>query len=164
MPKCQFTTQYYDYEISDDIHFCCPEEPLASGFCIFHDEDYLHDKINNDEHKRKVLNRLKRKVNHAISNNESLLCIGFQLPDFIPSDLGIINKEFTKPVYFSSSKFFGKASFHRANFKEIAIFYEAEFRGQSIFYDAKFQGEADFSKTDFQTHVGFNNSEFYGKT
>jgi hypothetical protein len=81
--KCQFTTQYYDYETRKEVDFnCTEEEPLASGFCIFHDKDYLQDKTNYDEHKRKVLDRLKHKVNHAISNNEPLLCIGFQLPDF----------------------------------------------------------------------------------
>ena len=78
---------------------CQEEEPLASGFCIFHDKDYFHDKTNGEEHKRKVLDRLKRKVNYAISDNEPLLCIGFQLHTFRLSDLSV-NKEFTKPVYF----------------------------------------------------------------
>lgn len=65
---------------------------LESGRCIFHDKDYLQDKINYEEHKRNVLNRLKRKVNRAISNNESLLYIGFQLPDFNLSDLRSASK------------------------------------------------------------------------
>ncbi|HEX7207649.1 MAG TPA: hypothetical protein VF233_05660 [Nitrososphaeraceae archaeon] len=55
-----------------------------------------------EEHKRKVLDRLKDKVNHAISNNKPLLCIGFHLPDFN------IGKEFTKPVYFCDSSSLGK--------------------------------------------------------
>jgi hypothetical protein len=41
---------------------------------------------NNEEHKRKVLDILKNIVNHAISNDDPLLCIGFQLPDFSLSD------------------------------------------------------------------------------
>jgi hypothetical protein len=81
--------------------------PLVSGFCIFHDKDYLQDKTNNEEHKRNVLNRLKRKVNHAISDNETLLCIGFQLSDFSLSDLSI-SKEFNIPVYFSGSQFISR--------------------------------------------------------
>ncbi len=89
------------------INFKCPEEePLASGFCIFHDKDYLQDKTSKKKRKEEVLNRLKRKVNHAISDNESLLCIGFQLLDFL-SDLSI-SKEFTKPVYFSGSQFISR--------------------------------------------------------
>jgi hypothetical protein len=91
-------------------------EPLASGFCIFHDKDYLlQDKTNYEEHKRKILDRLKHKVNHTISYNEPLLCIGFQLPDFSLSDL-TISKEFTKPVYFSTANFQGKADFSNSEF------------------------------------------------
>jgi len=83
------------------VNFCCDEEfywdeEPASGFCIFHDKDYLHDKTNYEEHKRKVRDRLKHKVNHAISNNQPLFCIGFQLADFSLSDLNIISKRFTK--------------------------------------------------------------------
>ena len=114
----QFTIKYYDYEIDDLIHFCCPEQALASGFCIFHDKDYLQNKTNN-EHKRKVLDRLKYKVNHAISNNEPLLCIGFYLPDFSLSDLSI-SKKFTIPVYFGESRFFGKGFFIVDKFQRTA--------------------------------------------
>ncbi|HYX54865.1 MAG TPA: hypothetical protein VE818_01785 [Nitrososphaeraceae archaeon] len=54
LPKCQFTTQYYDYEIEKKIPIVMIEI-LDSGFCIFHDKDYLlQDKTNNEEHKRKV--------------------------------------------------------------------------------------------------------------
>jgi uncharacterized protein YjbI with pentapeptide repeats len=84
---------------------------------------------------------MKQKVNHAISNNEPLLCIGFQLHDFSLSDLSI-GKEFIKPVYFSGSDFFGYADFGAANFQ-----------GEAFFNGAKFQGVANF-----------NNSEFYRKT
>ncbi len=119
MPKYQFTTKYYDYEIHDSIKFCCNEEPLASGFCIFHDKDYLQDKTNNEEHKRKVLDRLKQKIDQAIFYDEPLLCIGFRLPDFSLSDLSI-SKEFTKPVYFGESRFFGKGFFIVDKFKRTA--------------------------------------------
>jgi len=81
------------------------------------------------------MERLKHKVDRAISNNEPLLCIGYQLPDFSLSDL-IYNWEFTKPVYFSGSQFLGKTDFSGAKFKE------------ANFYQAKFQ-EADFSGANF---------------
>jgi hypothetical protein len=133
LPKCQYTTQYYDYENLNGIDFNCPdEEPLASGFCIFHGKDYFHDYTNNEEHKRKVLDRLKHKVNHAISDNEPLLCIGFKLPDFSLSDLSI-TKQYTKPVYFSGSQFFGKAEFSRANFQGQAYFNNSEFYDKTYF-------------------------------
>jgi uncharacterized protein YjbI with pentapeptide repeats len=161
LPKCQFTTQYYDYEIRKDVDFYCPEEePLASGFCIFHDKDYLlQDKMNNEEHKRKVLDRLKHKVNHAISNNEPLLCMDFLLPEFRLSDLNIRN-EFTKPVYFSGSQFFGKADFSRANFQEGAFFDEANFQGNAIFLGANFQGKAHFYRANFRGETIFLEANF----
>jgi hypothetical protein len=112
------------------VDFRCLELPLVSGRCIFHDKDYLQHKVNNDEHKRTILNRLKYKVNHAISDNETLLCIGFQLSDFCFSDLSI-SKKYTKPLYFSRSQFFGKADF-----------YKAKFEGEAYFFDANFKGEA----------------------
>jgi hypothetical protein len=164
LPKCQFTTEYYDYEIDDEIHFCCPEEPLPSGFCIFHDKDYLQDKTNYEDHKRKVLERLKHKVNHAISNKETLLCIGFQLPDLSLSDLSV-SKEFTIPVYFSSSQFFGKAYFHEANFQDLADFSLANFQVFAYFHDANFQGEAYFHDANFKTgEADFYGCGFYDRT
>jgi hypothetical protein len=132
LPKCRFTTR-----IGGIVDFYCDDgDPSSSGFCIFHDKDYLQDKTNNEEHKRKVLERLKNKVNRAISNNEQLLCIGFHLPDF-----RLKLTKFTKPVYFSGSQFFGKADFSGVNF----------------------EGKADFSKANFEERASFNNSEFYGK-
>jgi hypothetical protein len=77
-------------------------------------------------HKRKVLERLKNKVNRAISNNEQLLCIGFHVPDF-----SLKLTKFTKPVYFSGSQFFGKADFSKANFEERASFNNSEFYGKN---------------------------------
>jgi hypothetical protein len=78
--------------------------PLASGLCIFHDKNYLQDKTNYEEHKTRVLEKLKYNINQCISNNRPILCIGLYLPDFSISDLEISN-EFTKPVYFESSQF-----------------------------------------------------------
>jgi uncharacterized protein YjbI with pentapeptide repeats len=185
LPKCQFTREYYDIEIGKSVIFNCPEEPLSSGFCIFHEKDYLQDKTNNEEHKRKVLERLKDKVNHAISNNEPLFCIGFQLPDFSLSDLSISNEltDFTKPVYFSESQFYGKADFSKAGFIKGACFSEANFQGEAAFNvayiegacfsEANFQGEAafnvanfvetNFHGANFQGEAGFNLAIFYGR-
>jgi hypothetical protein len=107
---------------------------------------------------------LKHKVNHAISNNEPLLCIGFQLPDFSLSDLGIISKEFTIPVYFNGSQFFGKADFYHLNFKKEVNFDSANFQEVSFnvanfqgraFFRANFQRDAYFIKTNFQETADF---------
>jgi hypothetical protein len=149
LPNCQFTTKYDDHEIHNNVDFYCDEEPLASGFCIFHDKDYLHDKINNEEHKRKLVDRLKYKLNRA-GSNKPILCIGFKLPDFSLSALSV-TKEFIKPVYFSGSQFFGKAQFS-----------EAKFEGIAYFNGAKFE-EVNFTKTNFYRLATFVDSDFYGK-
>jgi uncharacterized protein YjbI with pentapeptide repeats len=159
LPKCKFTTQYYDYEIRKRVDFNCQGDPLASGFCIFHDKDYLQDKTNYEEHKRNVLQRLKHKVNHATSNNETLLCIGFQLPDFCLSELSN-SENFTKPVYFNCSQFLGKADFTRANFQVGANFSYAKFQGIASFSIAKFQGEANFSEAKFKGGANFIGAKF----
>jgi len=153
LPKCQFTSEYYDYEIKNSVDFYCDdEEALSSGFCIFHDKHYLQDKINNEEHKRNVLEKLKHKVDRALSYSEPLLCIGFQLPEFSLSDLSnnlSNSKEFTKPVYFSGSHFYEKADFARANFEGGASFYNTKFEGETLFYNANFR-VAIFTKANFE--------------
>ena len=164
MPRCQFTTKYWDYQTRKMEDFNCDEE-LASGFCIFHDKDYLQDKANYEEHKRKVLDTLTHKVNNTISNNkpERLFCIGFRLPEFSLSDLSIISKEFTKPVYFSGSHFFGKADFYGAKFKTEVHFDGAKFQGEASFYFANFQEEADFDYSEFYGMTHFS-GHFNDKT
>jgi hypothetical protein len=120
--------------------------------CIFHDKDYLDkDYLQNkgneyviadyDVHKLQVLARLKHKVKHAISNNQPLFCIGFQLADFSLSDLGV-SKEFTKPVYFNESLFFGKADFSRALLKGGADFIEAKFQAQGVVNEFSFESQS----------------------
>ena len=89
--------------------------------------------VDYEVHKLHVLARLKHKVNHAISNNQPLFCIGFQLADFSLPDLNIISKRFTKPVYFSGSQFFGYADFKEAIFQERAVFSDACFKGGAYF-------------------------------
>ena len=152
MPECQFTTQYFNYEIRKQDDFKC-QEPLVSEFCIFHDKGYLQDKANNKEHKQEVLDGLKRKVNHAISNHEPLFCVGFQLPDFslsdLISDLSIISKEFSEPVYFSQANFQGEVNFHEAKFQREADFINSEFYGKTYF-STHFNAETNFNYVLFE--------------
>ncbi|MDQ4057421.1 MAG: hypothetical protein M3156_08420, partial [Thermoproteota archaeon] len=75
-----------------------------TSFLYLHSNNYcLRDKTKHEERQRKIVERLKPKVSGSIP----LLCIGFQLHNFSLSDLSI-RKEFTKPVYFNGSQFFGK--------------------------------------------------------
>jgi hypothetical protein len=57
--KCLFSAEYYDF--SNDINsiFKCDEVALVSGFCLFHDENYLSDRIHSDQNKQKIKKRLE---------------------------------------------------------------------------------------------------------
>jgi uncharacterized protein YjbI with pentapeptide repeats len=105
---------------------------------------------------------LKRKVKHAISDNEPLFCIGFQLHDFSLSDLSI-NKKFTSLVYFNGSQFFGTADFSGAEFRGVAHFSDfyskTKFQGEAIFSEAKFQGILFSDANFFEGRADFSRAK-----
>ena len=125
LAKCQFNAKYYDYESKAEVDYNCDskdEDILASGFCIFHDENYLQNKDNPEEHKQKVSKALMDKVNDSITNNKALFCIGYNLPPDIR-----IHGTFSKPVYFSHAKF-QRVDFSSTKFSAVADFSEDYFR------------------------------------
>jgi Pentapeptide repeats (9 copies) len=144
--------------------FKCKEEAWTRGFCIFHDEKYLQDKDNFEEHKQEVTKRLMDKVTNSTTHNEALFCIGYYLP-FIE-----IEANFTKPVYFFNAivqganfrgaKFSAPASFNLAEFSAPASFNLAEFSAPASFNSAKFSGEANFYSAKFSAPASFNLAEF----
>jgi hypothetical protein len=141
LAKCQFNAKYYDYKSKAEVDYNCDskdEDILASGLCIFHDENYLQDKDNPKEHKQKVSKTLMDKVNDSIANNKALFCIGY----YLLADVKI-QGIFNKPVYFSRSKF------QRVDFSSTK-FSEADFGS------AKFSGKADFSSVFIKDKVYFN--------
>jgi uncharacterized protein YjbI with pentapeptide repeats len=167
LAKCQFTTKYWDYESKALVDYNCNSkdgEVLDSGFCIFHDENYLQDKNNHKEREQEVVTKLMVKVNNSIDRKEALLCIGYRLPDIK------IKGNFTKPLYFlqakfqqidfSLAKFSGEASFNSAEFSEKANFGSAKFSGEASFNSAKFSGEASFNSAKFSEKATFDSAEF----
>ncbi len=104
---------------------------------------------------------MKRKVNHALSNNEPLLCIGFQLPEFSLSNLSN-SKEFTKPVYFSYSNFSGVAVLSKTKFEGKADFFYASFQGEALFDHSEFYRKTYFSG-HFKAKTNFSYVLFEGK-
>ena len=75
---------------------------MASGMCIFHDENYLQDKANYEKRKREVLLKLADEINLSISHSQPVLLIHSFLPGLTLSNLNV-SREFAKPVYFHSS-------------------------------------------------------------
>ena len=99
---------------------------MDTGFCIFHDNNYLQYKNNFLERKKQVTKRLIDKVTDSIAHNKALLRIAYYLPDIK------IEGDFTKPVYFSDAgfqqvdfsgaKFSGEASIDSAKFFQLVYF------------------------------------------
>ena len=153
MTNCKFKTKYYDYSKKDTASFNCNENSLESGFCIFHDINYDNEK----ERTQKISNKIKT----AISKNEALFCIGYNIPVLK------IKSSFSKPVYFtkailknsdfSGSKFekadFSGAKFGDANFSHVS-FEEVDFLA------VQFDVNANFSQTVFHIKANFSESDF----
>ena len=176
LAKCQFpTTKYYDYERQARVPYNCDskdEDVLASGLCIFHDENYLkEDKDNRKEREQKVKEKLMDKVRKSVDQKEALFCIGYHLPD-IPLE----EVNFTKPVYFTNCEFQGAADFRSARFiketnfnsakfsGQAASFYSAKFSGEAYFSDATFSGEAYLIRATFSGEASFSQATFSGET
>ena len=154
---CQFTAIYWNYESKATVDYNCDskdEEVLDSGFCIFHDENYLQDKDSRKENEQNVRGKLMAKVLKSLEKREPLFCIGY----FIPSIR--INDIFTNTVYFSKCKFQGVTNFDQAKFSE-ADFSSAEF-SEADFSSAEFS-EADFSSAEFSKKADFGFAEFSGQ-
>jgi hypothetical protein len=127
---------------------------LDTGFCIFHDENYLQDKNNLVERKKEVTKRLMDKVAYSIDHNKALFCIGYHLPD-----IKIKARNFTKPVYFSHATF-QDADFSGAKFSQLAYIDLAEFSGKAYFYSATFSEGANFNHATFSGEAYFDSAKF----
>ena len=152
---CQFTAIYWNYESKATVDYNCDskdEEVLDSGFCIFHDENYLQDKDSRKENEQNVRGKLMAKVLKSLEKREPLFCIGY----FIPSIR--INDIFTNTVYFSKCKFQGVTNFDQAKFSE-ADFSSAEF-SEADFSSAKFSKKADFGFAEFSGQANFSSAKF----
>jgi hypothetical protein len=81
LANCKFTSQYYDYERQATVDYSCDskdeEDILSSGFCIFHDENYLKDEGKRKEHEQNIRNRIMDKVRNSIDLKVPLFCIGY---------------------------------------------------------------------------------------
>ena len=161
MAKCQFTTNYWDHESHNEGDYKCPddEETPGSGICIFHDANYLkEDKEKHIEHEQKVRNKLTDKISEAVARKETLLCIGYYLPDIT------IKESFAIPVYFTKCNFQGEAQFSGTSFDSTADFKSAVFSEGATFSYARFFGGARFNSAKFLNDIAFfYKTRFCGK-
>jgi uncharacterized protein YjbI with pentapeptide repeats len=146
---CQFKDKRYGYE-------CDTPEPdvLKSGWCIFHDNEYLNDPDKRQSNEQNIIRKLSDKIENSISDNKPLTCIKYRLPSFI------FYKNFTIPVNFSEAIFMGSVDFSGAQFTEEANFSGAQFTEKAIFYNAQFTKEAYFNGAQFTEEANFSGAQF----
>lgn len=128
MPACQYK---YESE-SPRIRFECNEPTITNGkFCFFHDEDHY------DEYEEDAAKRFEEKLLESISENKSLLCIGYYLPN-VNFLLLLGEKSLPQRAYFTKVTFYKGASFAFATFSEEVEFTKATFGGAADFHTSTF--------------------------
>lgn len=154
--NCQYTDGFTDTITKEFCDYSCTRLPLDSGFCEFHDRNFLN---GNEDF---VRNLFEVEVNASLNPPNELLCIGFHLPT-----IDLHNLRFQKPVYFVNTKFhgdvnilnstFASISFYKSEFLQNASFSNLEFSENFIFSDVQsLVGDMDFQNVIFNKQSSFN--------
>lgn len=150
---CKYFADFEDVQTSEYREYSCQRLALNSGYCEFHDENFL---IGNED---KVRLLFENHVNASTNPTNELLCIGFHLPE-----IDLQNLRFQNAVYFVNTKFHGDVNFSKSTFTA-ASFYKAEFYGEVSFFKLNF--EENFIFSDVKSHNGpieFKNIVFNQKS
>lgn len=161
---CRYTDYFFDARTKEYREYVCDRQALDSGFCEFHDENFLD---GNEEYVMRLfkidifeLEDLQEGSIGPIGEwdgpTQELLCIGFHLPA-----IDLHGLRFHAPVYFVNTKFRGDVNFINLTFTS-ASFSGAEFSGKTTFSNLEFIENFIFSdvkllneQIDFQ-NVIFN--------
>lgn len=149
--NCRFKDRYWDFESEGLVEFKCSEPAIKDDLCIFHHPEYWK------ENEKQVRERFYEKVETARRNRKKLVCRGYNLPSIE------VTGEFKSPIYFSRTKFHGKASFSKTKFSREASFPHAEFSEEADFSHASFSGTADFFRAEFSGKAYFDFARFSDK-
>jgi len=153
--RCKYEAEYFDYETNTHKIYECNNPSLnGNGYCMFHDREYV--KQNPD----KVLEGFLEILENAITNGDTLYCIGYNIPSFSIYILSekVRELKFKKPVYFNHAHFLDIVDFSDAEF-QVANFFDAKFQKAAYFSRAKFQ-KAYFSRAEFKGEVEFRYTKF----
>jgi hypothetical protein len=143
-----FKDRYWDFESDGFVEFKCSEQAKKDDFCIFHHSEYWK------ENEKLVRERFYEKVEAARRNKEKLVCRRYNLPSIN------VTEEFESSVYFSRTKFHGKANFSNTKFSRAAGFAHAEFSEDADFSHTSFSGTADFFHAKFSKEAKFERARF----
>lgn len=145
---CKYKTTFYDYNKEKKVPFECENTALDSGYCKFHDENYLKESTF-DELIILIKDQLK---------NGSPKCIGYRIPIINFNEIYLQNI-----VYFNKAQFFGNVNFSKKYNSSKIIFKECEFHEQVNFSNSVHDEEMDFSFTKFYNDVKFTSANFNDK-
>jgi len=152
MPEqCKYEKGHFDYAFGSWKPFTCEEDAVEDGLCIFHHPEYWKD------HKDEVRKKFMEKVEDAIRNKDSLICIGYNLPK-----VDLSGKAFKAPVYFKDATFYEDVNLGNTNFS-VADFTDTKFLSRAYFIGATFSSRADFTDTKFLSRAYFNDAIFSSK-
>ncbi len=156
---CKFDGKYYNYEEKTYLPYQCSEKALESGYCIFHDCDFV--KYGDATEKAVVNKRFNEIVEEKVEKNQPVVFLGANLVDVD------IHQTFTIGFYFFASIFHGKVSFDKTKFMKTADFSHTKFcgyEGITCFNEVEFRGgNALFTGIRFQHKVSFQNTKFLVK-
>jgi len=169
---CKYPEKSY-WVLNNDIRkFNCEEKPLDSGYCIYHDPNYINplnpDLDRNMNHLRE---EFTTKFKNLMDQDADMKFIGYILPGLCLEDYTIKND-----IFFSYSKFSENITLKNLNFKKKCIFYHTKFQKGCSFHKCKFR-YSKFDNSEFITtkkttinngvktvwqgpHVSFSGSQF----
>ena len=167
--KCKYPNRYYWDELGVQHDFRCTEMPLESGYCVFHDPEFLNEKHSDIQVRiDKLISSFDKKLKEYFDRKEkNWLFIGYIIPGFELNDTVIsANIFFTAAIIhgnvkFKGVKFKGKVSFQGAHFGGNVAITECEFAKADFDNNSHFHGDSSINETKFLGEVTFQSARFF---
>lgn len=132
--KCKYEEKLYWDEFNKQHTYTCKERPLPSGYCMFHDANFLNPLDTHYSHNlSRITKRFKSKLDKYIENKEDLLFIGYNLPE-----ITIENTTSESNAYFMYAIFTERINFQRCTFNKKVTFLGSRFKARADFRNCSF--------------------------
>jgi len=90
--KCKYTEKPYWDDLHNQQMYYCDETPLPSGYCIFHDENFLdNENVHYSLNVQRIKDEFRSKFERYINEKKELRFIGYILPDLELPNVTISN-------------------------------------------------------------------------
>jgi uncharacterized protein YjbI with pentapeptide repeats len=158
--KCKYPQKYYWDDFHNQHTYNCDEVPRDSGYCIFHDPEYLSEKLSDLENRIKILGSefVKKMTNYKDNKTSNWLFIGHIIPGFALSNITI-----EQNIFFDYADIRGEIKLKALKLKKKASFQSTHFSGNLSILECEFS-EANFSDCHFHKDSTIYNSIFHKGT